>query len=57
MLSGIREPLGSIGYFTSVLLPGLKRKIAPKGEITMRKDFAINFVTYDGDMQSPGALQ
>ena len=29
----------------------------PKGEITMRKAFAINYVTHDGDTQSPGAFQ
>ena len=40
-----------------VLLPTLKRKIEPKGEITMRKVFAINYVTHDGVMQSPGAFQ
>jgi hypothetical protein len=39
------------------LLPSLKRKIEPKGEITMRKAFAIKFVTHDGDMQLPEALQ
>jgi hypothetical protein len=32
-------------------------KIEPKGEITMRKAFAINYVTHDGVMQSPGAFQ
>jgi hypothetical protein len=39
------------------LLPTLKRKIEPKGEITMRKALAINYVTHDGVMQSPGAFQ
>jgi hypothetical protein len=34
-----------------------KGKIEPKGEITMRKAFAINYVTHDGVMQSPGAFQ
>jgi hypothetical protein len=40
-----------------VLLPTLKRKIAPKGEITVRKAFAINHATHDGIMQSPGTFQ
>jgi len=34
-----------------------KRNIEPKGEITMRNAFAINYVTHDGVMQSPGAFQ
>jgi hypothetical protein len=35
----------------------LIRYLEPKGEITMRKAFAINYVTHDGVMQSPGAFQ
>jgi hypothetical protein len=35
----------------------LEEKNEPKGEITMRKVFAINCVTHDGVMQSPGAFQ
>ena len=34
-----------------------KRKIEPKGQISMRKAFAINYVTHDGVMQSTGAFQ
>jgi hypothetical protein len=52
---GFSEP--KIIRHGQVLLPTLKRKIEPKGEITMRKVFAINYVTHDGVMQSPGAFQ
>jgi hypothetical protein len=52
---GFSEP--KIIRHGQVLPPTLKRKIEPKGEITMRKVFAINYVTHDGVMQSPGAYQ
>jgi hypothetical protein len=35
----------------------LIRYLEPKGKITMRKVFAINYVTQDGVVQSPGAFQ
>jgi hypothetical protein len=46
---------GSVGIAGQITHP--KGKIEPKGEITMRKVFAINYVTHDGVMQSPGDFQ
>jgi hypothetical protein len=52
---GFSEP--KIIRHGQVLPPTSKRKIDPKGEITVRKAFAINDVTHDGVMQSPGAFR
>jgi hypothetical protein len=35
----------------------MRAEIEPKGEITMRKVVAMNYVTHDGVMQSPGAFR
>jgi hypothetical protein len=52
---GFSEP--KIIRHGQVLLPSLREKLSQKGETTMRKVFAINYVTHDGVMQTPGALQ
>jgi hypothetical protein len=35
----------------------MKRKIEPKGEITVRNALTTNYLTHDGVLQSPGAFQ
>ncbi len=35
----------------------MRRKIEPKGEITVRNVLTINYLAHDGVMQSPGAFR
>jgi len=34
-----------------------KKKLEPKGEITVRNAWTINYLTHDGVIKSPGAFQ